>query len=385
MLILLETSFSYDSATGRFSGGPWDSPNLPIEQSTFDNLDQHVLDKAERTARREAHHSRRPSWKYDSPEYQLAMRSGSITVDSSQGKEDYLDWLEDTSIVHLRNLDGESIKVLGSKRGNPAYARKYWKKYQALLKVMNGFEFSRSFGGRNHLQRCFAIMATLTYDQSIMTPQDAWAMVPDSIAKLKIQWKRDLGLSNIEVICCKEGTKTDYPAPHLFIVLSHPVVCFAHRSTHKKHFGKITYRLKDYDLLQKLQSRWKYGFVDVQGVVDGDVIDPESKVQMSAPKYLLKYLMKSVHVSEGEDISSNTAINSMFWTKLLRLRPLHISKSFRQRFVRLDTFILNRNIDSGLSWFFVGIEHCKLGEYLDFLYSPPPDHLQNLANRTTSV
>jgi hypothetical protein len=356
---------------GRFEGGPWDDSVIPSEQATFDNLSEHIQHKAERQQFFSTGHRRAYSWKYDHPEIQEGLHSGAYQVDPSTLYSDTLKWMDDASVVYLRGLDGESVGVLASKRGNYAFASRYKKKFRALDKIMMGFEWSRPLSNHSDDQLCFALLITPTFDRTDLTIQEAWESLTSEIAKLRYVLGRDLWAS-VASITVKEGTKSGYPAPHILIIFDRPILCYRHVSTHKSHPGRVTYRIKNERLWLKLKSRWHHGHVDIQGVVQGDVVDLDHNTVMSAPKYLFKYLIKAVQVDGTAPIESNIPLTTTAWQKLFRLRPIHVSKSFKVRFGRLDTIISQSQQQKSLVSPYLTKIPCKLSEYLQVLMSPPP-------------
>jgi hypothetical protein len=242
---------------------------------------------------------------------------------------------------------------------------------------MKDFKFSEPLSaGHEHLQRCWALLITLTIDHNLMTPQEAWTHLSNEIAKFKRQASRVLGVKHINCITSKEGTKSDYPAPHIVVLSDSPQIVYPHKSGSKKHLGQITYRLRNYQLVTGLQKAWKHGYIDVQGIVNGQVIDQENKSSMSAVKYIFKYLVKAVHLPEGEGLEGNTALNTNAWQKLFRMRPIHISKSFKAC-VRLDTLTHQSRQSDSTSFSYVGREYCKLKDFYAILYPSPPDRATN--------
>lgn len=371
------TSPNVNSTIGLPSPRKYDQEKLPREQTTFHTHQSRLLAKSKQTTFIHDHHQKAYSWKYDEPDLHQAIKSGAFQVDSTLLKEDYLNWENDASIITVQNLEGNKVKMLASKRGNPSYARKQRKKMNNLIDAMKDFKFSEPFGGREHLQRCWAILITLTIDHNLMTAQEAWAGLSNAITKFKIQAKRELGVQNIECIVSKEGTKSDYPSPHILVVSDSPQIVYPHKSGSRKHLGQITYRLRNYDLVTRLQKAWKHGYIDVQGVVDGQVIDQDNKSSMGAPKYLFKYLVKAVQVNEEEGLEGNTALNTVAFQKLFRLRAIHISKTFKQRFVRLDTLTHESQQSGSTSYSYIGREYCKLKDFYAILYPSPPDRATN--------
>ena len=336
-----------------------------------------MLEYRRRTEERQKNRSL--SWKYDEAEFRIQLKNSSVSVDETTLYDDYLSWLDDASIITLRDMTtGERVRKLSSKRGNVAYARKYRERLNDLDEMLSGLILDSPLAkGRDHYHRCQSLLVTLTYDHKKIDKQEAWHNVSKDITKFKIQAKRSLGAGSIASIAVKEGTKSGYPAPHLFILIDKPFIAIRHISATSK---TASYRVHSLQILDGLKSSWRRGFIDVQAVVGGQV--KNGKRKKSVASYLFKYLSKAVEPNDcptrDDDDSERDytlGVKTFAWQKLYRLRPLHIAKSFLT-FVasRLDTLLSQSQHSTTGVWKFDSTTKCKLSDYLRVLTSAmPPD------------
>lgn len=260
----------------------------------------------------------------------------------------YEAYVSNASINHFVNLsNGDTFRRLAPKRGNRAFARLQKKKIDDVIAGLDKLNFEVSLPGRNgvHLGMMM-FLVTLTYDHKKITAYDAWGGMSKDIASAKVQIKRALGASHINVMTVKEGTQGDYPAPHLLVIVDKPVHCIRYK-------GKrgIKYILQSRAQLDVVKRAWKHGFLDIQGVKDQKV------GKRSAVAYLGKYLVKAVDL-EKDDV----AFHTMAWQKHFNLRSMHISRDFKNLLnpVRLDT---NMHESQQGSWVFDHVQPIDLREF----------------------
>lgn len=343
--------------------------STPVEKVTLDNCERILLAKEERHLYTE----KRRGWIYDNPQLRKDCRSGAYRVDSHRLYHHFENWVEDASITYIRNMQtGEKVRKLAPKRGNKAYAANYKKRMNALTEAIANCQLDEPFGSTGKYFKTKAILVTFTYKQADISLQAAWANVSSDLAKWKIQAKRKLGIKSIATLAIKEGTQSGYPAPHMLILLSSPVIVHRHESA--KGHG-ITWRLHSLPILDSLKNSWHRGFIDVQGIINKKVSNGNSKV--SIVRYLFKYLTKAIDTEPSEEPNNsirekyrNIGIKTFAWQKLFMLRPLHISKAFKDT-VRLDTPM--RQSQHGI-WYFDHADRCKLADAGYILQSSmPPD------------
>lgn len=341
----------------------------PVEPSTLINCQRLKDEKEDRELRAE----KRRGWIYDSAALRKNVRAGTYRVATHRLYHHFENWLNDASIVYIRNVEtGEKVRHLAPKRGNKAYAAKYRKRMNELSAALSSCQLDEPFGATGKYRRTKALLVTFTYWDKSMDIQGAWSNVSYDLAKWKIQAKRKLGAESIATLAIKEGNEAGYPAPHMLILLDRPVIV-------ERHVGKknkqITWRVNSFPVLDALKDAWKRGFIDVQGICDQKVSDGSKKV--SIVRYVFKYLTKAVDVEPSEEPDNsirdkyrNIGIKTFAWQKLLMLRPLHISKSFKD-FVRLDTAM--HESQHGV-WIFDHSDPCRLLDVgLILASSMPPD------------
>jgi len=271
-----------------------------------------------------------------------------MCISAQEVYDNYEHWVNNASVNYFRNeIDGEMIRALAPKRGNRAYARLQKKKIDDVISGLDKLNFEVSLPGRNgvHLGMMM-FLVTLTYDHKRITAYDAWGGMSKDIASAKVQIKRALGASHINVMTVKEGTQGDYPAPHLLVIVDRPVHCIRYK-------GKrgIKYILQSRTQLDVVKHAWKHGFLDIQGVKDQKV------GKRSAVAYLGKYLVKAVDL-EKDDV----AFHTMAWQKHFNLRSMHISRQFKDLLnpVRLDT---NMHESQQGSWVFDHVQYIDLSDF----------------------
>lgn len=249
---------------------------------------------------------------------------------------DYLEWVNDASVVTLRELvTGQAIRRLAPKRGNRAYARKQKKTFQALEDNLEGVEFDHPLPGNRDTSRLtFALLITLTYDHKTHTPTQSWQNISPDLASFKVKATRVISQHQkqkikLRSITVKEGSKTGHAAPHMLVVMDKPVRCF-------RHYGKdggVTYRLEDRGVVEELKKKWPHGYIDIQAVVGKKV--HKGKAAKGVMGYLFKYLSKGIEMTH-----SPTALYQFAYHKRFNLRAVQVSKPFKELFVvppRLDT------------------------------------------------
>jgi hypothetical protein len=338
-------------------------------------LDRYERDRESKLIRVE-HGEKIRGWIYDPQHFRTDARSGAYHVDAHRLYHHFENWMNDASIVYLRNvLTGERVRHLGPKRGNRAYAAKYRAKLNDLNTALACCKLDEPFGTSGKYYRTQALLVTFTYDHKDTSLQSSWGSVSKDLSKWKTQCKRKLGITDknaFATLAIKEGTESGYPAPHMLILIKHPVIVVRHVG---KKNGAVTWRIQSYPLLDALKSAWHKGFIDVQGIVKHKVSNGKDNV--SVMRYLFKYLTKAVDLDLNEDPNNeirekykNIGIKTFAWQKYYMLRPLHISKAFKV-FVRLDTAM-----HESQQWIYIfdHSDHCKLSDSGGVLNSRmPPD------------
>ena len=138
-----------------------------------------------------------------------------------------------------------------------------------------------------------ALLITVTFDKKRYTMEEAWGMlssteIPESNLKTGVLNNLTANLRDIFGPLCKitvkEAQEDGYPAPHLIVLLDNPTTVRLHRGK-----GGQSWRISDPRTLRRigkdpalrrlsrirhadaisLNPIWKYGFIDVQGIVKG--------------------------------------------------------------------------------------------------------------------
>lgn len=252
------------------------------------------------------------------------------------------------TFVNLAN--GEKRRSLAPKRGNPAYARKQRKKIKSIISDMSGLKWEVPRPGRGTHLGCMMFLVTFTYDHNKVTAPEAWKNMSKDIASTKIQIKRALKADHIRTFLVKEGTHSDYPAPHMLVIVDRPVECVRYSGKHGPKFI-IASRQQN----EKVKRTWKNGFLDIQAVKNAKV------GKASAVAYLGKYLVKAVDVQDKNSV----AFRTMAWLKHYNLRTMHISSGFKEILnpLRLDTILHESQQIVGRKWVFDSVEYCELNDF----------------------
>lgn len=289
--------------------------------------------------------------------------------------QEYGDWLETASIVYTKDLaTGDVQKRLSPKRGNLAYSRKKRSQLNEYEQLMKGLEFDRSVSNSRVHKDCHMLLVTFTYERS--TPiENAWGCLTDDLKKARIYIKRrleedlngmtkreygkrkrrgksleELQTISIRSMTAKEGQKDGYPAPHMILILDHPIRCIRHTS---KKEG-VKWIVQNQVLWKAIKDSWPHGHSDIRGIVKNKV------GKRSAVGYVMKYLTKAVKSGERD-----LAFKTMAWQKHYNLRPMHVSSQFKEMLnpARLDTILSESQQVSGHMWVFDRVEYVKLSEF----------------------
>lgn len=289
------------------------------------------------------------TWKYDDKFIRQGLDSSTFRVDKQQLKKDYLSWLDQSSVVKIVNSStNDWYKKLSPKRGNIAYARRQLRKIQDLEIGFRGLQLDCDvYNSRENHKDCLGLFVTFTYDQKKIECQDAWANISSDLAKWKIKMKRILNLNSIVSITVKEGTKSGYPAPHMFILLDRPLRSF-------KYHGK--WRVQSNQVVQRLKSKWMNGNIDVQTIVSNHIGKQE------ALQYMFKYLTKKVEVKD------DLAAYQMAFQKLFHLHGSLVSRAMKSlENTRLDNNEYKSQQQEVSNWKFDTVEHCNLDNFWKYI------------------
>ena len=127
----------------------------------------------------------------------------------------------------------------------------------------------------------------------------------------------------------KEAQEDGYPAPHMIVFLDCPVTIKLHKGRYGQSWRivdpRILRRIGKDPALRRLSRKnhvdairlnpiWKYGFIDIQGIVKGD----RFRNRRDAVSYAYKYLTKSLVDDHGRELESLDSISSCC-TKSLRI------------------------------------------------------------------
>lgn len=313
------------------------------------------------------------------------------------GYREYVQWVQDASVIVLTNDEGEQLPKLSPKKGNIAYANSIEKKVRELQGELDLHDlYYPLFEGRKDQYLTYVLFFTLTFDHNLVTPQEAWNILVNEIKKFKIQVRRDLQCK-CNFLSSPEGTSTDYPAPHMTVILEKPVKVFRHKSTFKKHPGWITYRLPSTKRNLKLKSRWKWGHIDIQAPIDDKIVDT-SKGKVQTPLYYqTKYMTKYIKIPDLDNmdpmdrdgfLNTNTGVHTIANQKVFGLRSFFVSSQFRKALLRLPrrlerTLCKSQHIDGAeegqkeSSWRFLRQIKCPLSQYCKVISTLPPPSSQN--------
>lgn len=234
---------------------------------------------------------------------------------------------DEQMIVFQDKKTGEKVYSPVCRRGNRQYAMKKARQRDLFLEAFRTKELDRQIGNNPNIRETCALLITVTFDKKKYTMEEAWGMlssteIASSDLKTGVLNNLTANLRDIFGPLCKitvkEAQEDGYPAPHLIVLLDNPTTVKLHRGK-----GGQSWRIFDPHTLRRIGkdpalrrlSRirhidaismnpiWKYGFIDVQGVVKGC----RFKNRKDAVSYAYKYLTKSLtddHCRELEDLDS---------------------------------------------------------------------------------
>lgn len=280
-------------------------------------------------------------------------------------------WMSQDAVMRFVDIaNGNTIRKQVPRRGNTAYANKMRVRFKEVQEGMSEKEWDFEVQGARGLKRTALIfMITLTYDQKLCSKQKAWSNISTELSRGKrriahLLQRKHLAKS-IRSITVKEGNKAGYPAPHMLLIVDNPILVQRHRGK-----NGFSWRLQSKELKDAIAKCWTQGFVDVQPVISNHV--GRGRKGEAIP-YLAKYLEKSL-----DPTSSVVALKQFAYQKLFSLRPVHISRSFKQVIGRLDNYTqMNRAREcSGEphKWCYDGTEWCHRDDTIRILIQKDPPH-----------
>ena len=317
-------------------------------------------------------------WPFEPVQLMRDLVEGRLTLGDDHLQMVTLDWQESEDFNEFVNPEtGERIHALCSKRGNVVFCAKKSEQRDALSKALESGVFDWPVPGTRNDRMTKLLFVTLTFDPGIMSRERAWASlraseIPGCDAVTGVINNFEAGMRGIFgdlcKLICKEATSSGWPAPHLIFLLEEPVRVRAH---HGKD-GSVTWRLVDRRILRRigkdpsmrsLYSRnhsaaiaknpiWKYGFIDLQGIVKGSGYG-RYKNEIT---YLFKYLTKCVSGEASEITEGLRTINeapekerTMLFThmanKCFRTRDISFGKTFKER---MGLIPLEKKVPSGV-------------------------------------
>jgi hypothetical protein len=190
-------------------------------------------------------------------------------------------------------------------------------------------------------------LITLTFDQKKISAQDSWEKLTSrggALNRFSANLSKVFGTKAKWTI--KEGTSSDYPAPHILLFVDKPVHVFYHNRK---------WRLKSESTLERLRKAWPYGFIDVEAVVSNKL------GKRNVVHYLTKYLTKTVVVGSSKKASMNSgelkaqriAIKTHIWNKVFMCRDV-LSKAFKER---LNTLRRKGSSFEPTRWQLLSVDH----------------------------
>jgi len=323
--------------------------------TTYDQLDLDSLENHYSGSNKVGYErKKRLSWKNDNPDYQKAIRSGVLAVDQSAVCSDYIDWVSENNIVTLRSWkDHKKIRFLSPKRGNYTYSIKKQRQILSINECLEKYEFSWKKPKTRNQYQTLVLLITVTVAQN---PNDRyerqryWLGMTKELNKFRYKVTRKVKASSA-AMTCKESHESGYPHAHSLLILNVPITVY--KALNKK--GEVYYGLHDEKLRSAIKSYWPYGNVDIKGVVN---------VQKNV-SYITKYMTKGLHSKASKQFTEagfdslskddKKCLLTNTWTKLFNLRPLQISKQFKNMInLRLDRIISQ---SQHTSYYYVGSEY----------------------------
>ena len=291
--------------------------------------------------------SRRPSfsgdwfgeWRYDRKGLRSDLANGKIHLKNRRHQQRFLDWMRDEQMIVFQDKKtGEKVYSPVCRRGNRQYAMKKARQRDLFLEAFRTKELDRQIGNNPNIRETCALLITVTFDKKKYTMEEAWGMlssteIASSDLKTGVLNNLTANLRDIFGPLCKitvkEAQEDGYPAPHLIVLLDNPTTVKLHRGK-----GGQSWRIFDPHTLRRigkdpalrrlsrihhtdaisLNPIWKYGFIDIQGIVKGY----RFKNRKDAVSYAYKYLTKSLTDDHGRELEG---LDSIFEcsTKSLRI------------------------------------------------------------------
>lgn len=236
----------------------------------------------------------------------------------------YLKWLNLNEYVVIKKVEygnniynEKFIALKCSKRGNDVYNYRVNKKFQFLYDALENYEPDDVY-----ILRTRIFFITLTYKERDLKK---WFECEEDfnrfMSRLRKIFKRAKTL-----VRTNEAQNDGMIHIHVLIDLGKEIEIIKHIDND----GKISFRIKNYELLQMIKNCWKYGFSDIQGFV---------KIREGL-KYIFKYIKKAIENNENSVLTL-----SLNW--LFRKRSFSINYRWLRFFfnIRLDMLKHNSNLE----------------------------------------
>lgn len=303
-------------------------------------------------------------WPFERQELMRSMVSGEVSMTSPAIEASFLDWMESEDYNVFENKEtGERTHAQVCKRGNVVYAARKTAKKNELKNAMEGKEFDIPAKGFKNRRWTKALLLTTNFDRKQYSMESSWYLLRSKpiegcddecnvINKLRSGLQRVFG-DHVKLVA-KEAQESGYPAPHIIILLEKPVLVELHNGKNGKSWRlcdpEILRRIgkdpqmrrlafKDHRKAIRLNPLWKYGFIDIEGIVKGDKIKNRTDAMSYPFKYLVKCLTSDSSseiedlctIKDAKDSTLKTALYTHHGNKCFNTRDITFGKGFKEK------------------------------------------------------
>lgn len=278
-------------------------------------------------------------WRYDRRELRADLANGKASLDDGRHQGRFLDWMRDDSVVVFEDkVSKERVCSPVCRRGNRQYAMKKARQRDAFLEGIGRKVLDHPHGSNPNYRDTQVLLITVTFDKKRFTKEESWTHLSSTEIEgsdIKTGVLNDLTSNLRDIfgplckITVKEAQEDGYPAPHMIVFLDRPVTVKLHKGRYGQSWRivdpRILRRIGKDPALRRLSRKnhvdairlnpiWKYGFIDIQGIVKED----RFRNRRDAVSYAYKYLTKSLVDDHGRELEQLDTISGCR-TKSMRI------------------------------------------------------------------
>ncbi len=245
---------------------------------------------------------------------------------------------DDSVVVFEDKVSKERVCSPVCRRGNRQYAMKKARQRDAFLEGIGRKVLDHPHGSNPNYRDTQALLITVTFDKKRFTKEESWTHLSSTEIEgsdIKTGVLNDLTSNLRDIfgplckITVKEAQEDGYPAPHMIVFLDRPVTVKLHKGRYGQSWRivdpRILRRIGKDPALRRLSRKnhvdairlnpiWKYGFIDIQGIVKED----RFRNRRDAVSYAYKYLTKSLVDDHGRELEQLDTISGCR-TKSMRI------------------------------------------------------------------